>query len=178
MDLEQSHQELVKCVVVGDTAVGECPLELVSVEVMAYSFFRFSFLTDSGKTRLICAKACSQNVLELGQLMSTHIPTVWAIGKRELLCWWQPSFAFNQTALLPFRPVPNSQRGSWTIVGGGRWRQCVTASVGHLRWSWQRPSLRLWQVMRKAALYVCFQWATLLNKNLPPDPMLFCFVFP
>ncbi|XP_017486414.1 PREDICTED: rho-related BTB domain-containing protein 2-like [Rhagoletis zephyria] len=58
MDLEQSHQELVKCVVVGDTAVG--------------------------KTRLICAKACSQNVLELGQLMSTHIPTVWAIDQYRI----------------------------------------------------------------------------------------------
>ncbi|KAI2797416.1 Rho- BTB domain-containing protein 1 [Blomia tropicalis] len=57
MDFEQSHQELVKCVVVGDTAVG--------------------------KTRLICAKACNL-ILDLNQLMTTHIPTVWAIDQYRI----------------------------------------------------------------------------------------------
>lgn len=57
MDYEQSHQELVKCVVVGDTAVG--------------------------KTRLICAKACNL-ILDLSQLMTTHIPTVWAIDQYRI----------------------------------------------------------------------------------------------
>ncbi len=54
MDNEQPHQELVKCVLVGDTAVG--------------------------KTRLICARACNKHV-SLSQLLSTHVPTVWAIDQ-------------------------------------------------------------------------------------------------
>jgi len=57
MDIEQPHQELVKCVVVGDTAVG--------------------------KTRLICARACDSR-LDLNQLMQTHIPTVWAIDQYRM----------------------------------------------------------------------------------------------
>lgn len=57
MDNEQPHQELVKCVVVGDTAVG--------------------------KTRLICARACNKQV-SLGQLLSTHVPTVWAIDQYRI----------------------------------------------------------------------------------------------
>lgn len=57
MDNEQPHQELVKCVVVGDTAVG--------------------------KTRLICARACNKQV-SLAQLLSTHVPTVWAIDQYRI----------------------------------------------------------------------------------------------
>lgn len=57
MDNEQPHQELVKCVVVGDTAVG--------------------------KTRLICARACNKQ-LSLSQLLSTHVPTVWAIDQYRI----------------------------------------------------------------------------------------------
>ncbi|XP_042143046.1 rho-related BTB domain-containing protein 1 isoform X4 [Ixodes scapularis] len=57
MSHEQPHQELVKCVVVGDTGVG--------------------------KTRLICAKACNTKV-SLPQLMTTHIPTVWAIDQYRI----------------------------------------------------------------------------------------------
>lgn len=57
MDNELPHQELVKCVVVGDTAVG--------------------------KTRLICARACNSR-LDLSQLMTTHIPTVWAIDQYRI----------------------------------------------------------------------------------------------
>lgn len=57
MDNEQPHQELVKCVVVGDTAVG--------------------------KTRLICARACNTKV-SLTQLITTHIPTVWAIDQYRI----------------------------------------------------------------------------------------------
>uniref|UniRef100_A0A2A4JDM4 BTB domain-containing protein n=1 Tax=Heliothis virescens TaxID=7102 RepID=A0A2A4JDM4_HELVI len=57
MDNEQPHQELVKCVVVGDTAVG--------------------------KTRLICARACNKHV-SLSQLMTTHVPTVWAIDQYRI----------------------------------------------------------------------------------------------
>ena len=57
MDNEQPHQELVKCVVVGDTAVG--------------------------KTRLICARACNKHV-SLSQLLSTHVPTVWAIDQYRI----------------------------------------------------------------------------------------------
>ncbi|KAI1278127.1 Rho-related BTB domain-containing protein 1 [Halotydeus destructor] len=57
MEFEQPHQELVKCVVVGDTAVG--------------------------KTRLICARACDSR-LDLNQLIQTHVPTVWAIDQYRI----------------------------------------------------------------------------------------------
>lgn len=57
MDNEQPHQELVKCVVVGDTAVG--------------------------KTRLICARACNKHV-SLSELLTTHVPTVWAIDQYRI----------------------------------------------------------------------------------------------
>jgi len=57
MDEEQPHQELVKCVLVGDNAVG--------------------------KTRLICARACNQKV-SLSQLLNTHVPTVWAIDQYRI----------------------------------------------------------------------------------------------
>ncbi len=57
MDNELSNQELVKCVVVGDTAVG--------------------------KTRLICARACNKKV-SLSQLLNTHVPTVWAIDQYRI----------------------------------------------------------------------------------------------
>jgi Rho-related BTB domain-containing protein 1/2 len=52
MDLELPNQELVKCVVVGDTGVG--------------------------KTRLVCARACGTKY-NLQQLMQTHHSTIWAI---------------------------------------------------------------------------------------------------
>uniref|UniRef100_A0A6A7G382 Rho-related BTB domain-containing protein 1-like isoform X2 n=3 Tax=Hirondellea gigas TaxID=1518452 RepID=A0A6A7G382_9CRUS len=54
MDNEQPHQELVKCVVVGDTAVG--------------------------KTRLVWARA-SNKQFSLAELLNTHVPTVWAIDQ-------------------------------------------------------------------------------------------------
>jgi GTPase SAR1 family protein len=52
VDELSSDLQLVKCVVVGDTAVG--------------------------KTRLICARSC-QRQYSLPELMQTHVPTVWAI---------------------------------------------------------------------------------------------------
>lgn len=67
MDNEQPHQELVKCVVVGDTAVG--------------------------KTRLICARACNKHV-SLSQLMTTHVPTVWAIDQYRI--YKDVSFTINE----------------------------------------------------------------------------------
>ncbi|CAL1261534.1 unnamed protein product [Larinioides sclopetarius] len=57
VDEFNTRQETVKCVVVGDTAVG--------------------------KTRLICARACNA-FLSLPQIMSTHIPTVWAIDQYRI----------------------------------------------------------------------------------------------
>lgn len=57
MDNEQPHQELVKCVVVGDTAVG--------------------------KTRLICARVYNKQ-FSLSQLLNTHVPTVWAIDQYRI----------------------------------------------------------------------------------------------
>ncbi|KAL0277501.1 UNVERIFIED_CONTAM: hypothetical protein PYX00_004753 [Menopon gallinae] len=53
----KARKELVKCVVVGDTAVG--------------------------KTRLICARACNKHV-SLSQLLTTHVPTVWAIDQYRI----------------------------------------------------------------------------------------------
>ncbi|XP_034291210.1 rho-related BTB domain-containing protein 1 [Pantherophis guttatus] len=54
MDYERPNVETIKCVVVGDNAVG--------------------------KTRLICARACN-TTLNQYQLLSTHVPTVWAIDQ-------------------------------------------------------------------------------------------------
>ncbi|CAL8077788.1 unnamed protein product [Orchesella dallaii] len=54
---ESIGQELVKCVLVGDTAVG--------------------------KTRLICARACNSRV-SLRQLLRQHVPTVWAIDQYRI----------------------------------------------------------------------------------------------
>ncbi|KFM69417.1 Rho-related BTB domain-containing protein 2, partial [Stegodyphus mimosarum] len=54
VDDYSTRQEIIKCVVVGDTAVG--------------------------KTRLICARACNA-FLTLPQMLATHIPTVWAIDQ-------------------------------------------------------------------------------------------------
>ena len=82
MDNELSNQELVKCVVVGDTAVG--------------------------KTRLICARACNKKV-SLAQLLNTHVPTVWAIDQYRIykevsvsfsLCLSASSFPFFFLLLL------------------------------------------------------------------------------
>lgn len=50
----QPGRELVKCVLVGDNAVG--------------------------KTRLICARTCNRRA-SLPQLLNTHVPTVWAIDQ-------------------------------------------------------------------------------------------------
>ncbi|KAL0179988.1 hypothetical protein M9458_025430, partial [Cirrhinus mrigala] len=52
MDYERPNVETIKCVVVGDNAVG--------------------------KTRLICARACNSTLTQY-QLLATHVPTVWAI---------------------------------------------------------------------------------------------------
>ena len=58
MDDEQPRSELVKCVLVGDNAVG--------------------------KTRLICARACNQG-MSLSQLLpAPHVPTVWAIDQYRI----------------------------------------------------------------------------------------------
>ncbi|KAM6442591.1 rho-related BTB domain-containing protein 1 isoform 1-T1 [Liasis olivaceus] len=54
MDYERPNVETIKCVVVGDNAVG--------------------------KTRLICARACNTTLSQY-QLLATHVPTVWAIDQ-------------------------------------------------------------------------------------------------
>lgn len=53
-DYERPNVETIKCVVVGDNAVG--------------------------KTRLICARACNATLTQY-QLLATHVPTVWAIDQ-------------------------------------------------------------------------------------------------
>ncbi|XP_041087811.1 rho-related BTB domain-containing protein 2-like isoform X1 [Polyodon spathula] len=54
MDYERPNVETIKCVVVGDNAVG--------------------------KTRLICARACNATLTQY-QMLATHVPTVWAIDQ-------------------------------------------------------------------------------------------------
>ncbi|KAK2523419.1 hypothetical protein Q9966_012073 [Columba livia] len=54
VDYERPNVETIKCVVVGDNAVG--------------------------KTRLICARACNATLSQY-QLLATHVPTVWAIDQ-------------------------------------------------------------------------------------------------
>lgn len=111
MDNELSNQELVKCVVVGDTAVG--------------------------KTRLICARACNKKV-SLSQLLNTHVPTVWAIDqyriykevsvnlisnelsiylpslsafRRPFLIFWWPSVVKFADDAITMTPFPRPHRG-------------------------------------------------------------------
>ena len=52
MEYDLPHEETVKCVLVGDTAVG--------------------------KTRLICARVYNKQV-SLSELLTMHVPTVWAV---------------------------------------------------------------------------------------------------
>ncbi|XP_066488651.1 rho-related BTB domain-containing protein 2-like [Tiliqua scincoides] len=54
LEYERPNVETIKCVVVGDNAVG--------------------------KTRLICARACNATLSQY-QLLATHVPTVWAIDQ-------------------------------------------------------------------------------------------------
>ncbi|XP_057225351.1 rho-related BTB domain-containing protein 1-like [Malurus melanocephalus] len=54
LDYERPNVETIKCVVVGDNAVG--------------------------KTRLICARACNATLSQY-RLLATHVPTVWAIDQ-------------------------------------------------------------------------------------------------
>ena len=54
VDYERPNVETIKCVVVGDNAVG--------------------------KTRLIYARACNATLSQY-QLLATHVPTVWAIDQ-------------------------------------------------------------------------------------------------
>ncbi|OCT96463.1 rho-related BTB domain-containing protein 2 isoform X2 [Xenopus laevis] len=57
LDYERPNVETIKCVVVGDNAVG--------------------------KTRLICARACNATLTQY-QLLATHVPTVWAIDQYRM----------------------------------------------------------------------------------------------
>lgn len=81
MDNELSNQELVKCVVVGDTAVG--------------------------KTRLICARACNKKV-SLSQLLNTHVPTVWAIDQYRIYKEVSVNLISNELAAFICRLYPHS----------------------------------------------------------------------
>uniref|UniRef100_A0A8C2CEX4 Uncharacterized protein n=1 Tax=Cyprinus carpio TaxID=7962 RepID=A0A8C2CEX4_CYPCA len=54
MDYKRPNVETIKCVVMGDNAVG--------------------------KTHLICALACNATLTQY-QLLATHVPTVWAIDQ-------------------------------------------------------------------------------------------------
>lgn len=103
MDNEQPHQELVKCVVVGDTAVG--------------------------KTRLICARACNKQV-SLSQLLTTHVPTVWAIDQYRIYKDVRRSRNIQPNFIIIYL---NIVLGVGKIMGGGGQRQCLPPPVGHVR---------------------------------------------
>ncbi|KAF6096680.1 Rho related BTB domain containing 2 [Phyllostomus discolor] len=80
MDYERPNVETIKCVVVGDNAVG--------------------------KTRLICARACNATLTQY-QLLATHVPTVWAIDQyRVCQEFWKSHLRNVQRPLLqaPFLP--------------------------------------------------------------------------
>lgn len=75
MDYERPNVETIKCVVVGDNAVG--------------------------KTRLICARACNTTLTQY-QLLATHVPTVWAIDQYRVcqeVRWAEFHFQGHITAI-------------------------------------------------------------------------------
>lgn len=80
MDYERPNVETIKCVVVGDNAVG--------------------------KTRLICARACNATLTQY-QLLATHVPTVWAIDQYRVCqevrlrsLGWGPMFCMLNCSLV------------------------------------------------------------------------------
>ena len=97
MDDEQPRSELVKCVLVGDNAVG--------------------------KTRLICARACNQG-MSLSQLLpAPHVPTVWAIDQyriyKEVSSLSVSHFhhSINYTRFSCHNPLFNLN-SLWSVVSG------------------------------------------------------------
>lgn len=76
MDYERPNVETIKCVVVGDNAVG--------------------------KTRLICARACNATLTQY-QLLATHVPTVWAIDQYRVC---QEVSMQNCTKLVLTKSIP------------------------------------------------------------------------
>lgn len=86
MDYERPNVETIKCVVVGDNAVG--------------------------KTRLICARACNATLTQY-QLLATHVPTVWAIDQYRVCQEVRLGVRCRASGLLPqgslqTGPVPSS----------------------------------------------------------------------
>ena len=77
-DYERPNVETIKCVVVGDNAVG--------------------------KTRLICARACNATLTQY-QLLATHVPTVWAIDQYRV-CQEVGSDTSPPPLLFPPHPPP------------------------------------------------------------------------
>ena len=114
MEDEQPRTELVKCVLVGDNAVG--------------------------KTRLICARACNQKV-GLSQLLNTHVPTVWAIDQyrmyKEVLVElsWVSSWVSSRVS---------SSSGPGQLQSQHRQCWCESETVGHIRRPPQGQEVRLW----------------------------------
>lgn len=80
MDYERPNVETIKCVVVGDNAVG--------------------------KTRLICARACNATLTQY-QLLATHVPTVWAIDQYRVCqeVRWQGHRVGAHSMPLGFFPI-------------------------------------------------------------------------
>lgn len=113
MDYERPNVETIKCVVVGDNAVG--------------------------KTRLICARACNATLTQY-QLLATHVPTVWAIDQYRVC---QEVRATRAAGWAPGHPMGILRRWSCVLLTGGvvidspRWGQpwwCCCEAQGLRSW--------------------------------------------
>ena len=104
MDDESTNQELVKCVLVGDNAVG--------------------------KTRLICAKAY-QTRSSLSQLLNPHVPTVWAIDQYRIYKEVRASLFTFAVRPDPFLWHFSGVYGSLFVVGSGAVYELRFFGAGH-----------------------------------------------
>ena len=110
VDYERPNVETIKCVVVGDNAVG--------------------------KTRLICARACNATLSQY-QLLATHVPTVWAIDQyrvcQEVRGRGGRRGLAGPRSAPPPPPPPPPPPGAGALPRCGGRGQRVAAALGHLR---------------------------------------------
>lgn len=131
MDYERPNVETIKCVVVGDNAVG--------------------------KTRLICARACNATLTQY-QLLATHVPTVWAIDQyrvcQEVSVQAHDLLGFKSQKLFSNKWWTREMKYSWphlslgirALQRCGGWSQCVPPSLGYFRGPPQGPAFCIRQV--------------------------------
>uniref|UniRef100_A0A493T7B1 BTB domain-containing protein n=1 Tax=Anas platyrhynchos platyrhynchos TaxID=8840 RepID=A0A493T7B1_ANAPP len=142
VDYERPNVETIKCVVVGDNAVG--------------------------KTRLICARACNATLSQY-QLLATHVPTVWAIDQYRVCqevrghrgdrggLGEEPPEPPRGAPTHPGQPLTAAPAGAGALPGRGGRGERVAAALGHLRGPPQGPALRLRQVGCGRALLLAGQ---------------------